>query len=217
MHEERDQGEPTMTMTMTMPQAIIDVRSPLALVDDIAPEGELRKTRALVVRRERPTDHDAVAEVHAVAFADPDREGPPGEVALVEALRQSNAYVFGLSLVAEVDDEMAGHILCTRATVNDRYPALAMAPLGVRREHRGQGVGTALVNAVLGAADALGHTMVGVLGSPEYYGRFGFQPSRVHGIEAPEAWWGDSFQVRSLTTASDQMQGRFQYAAPFNR
>ena len=204
-------------MTMTMPNTIIDVRTPLTLVDGIAPEGEVRPTRALVVRRERPTDHEAVAEVHADAFAAPDQEGPPGEVALVEALRQSNAYVFGLSLVAEVDGEMVGHVLCTRATVDDRYPALAMAPLGVRRDHRGEGVGTALVNAVLGAADALGHTMVGVLGSPDYYGRFGFSPSRVHGIDAPETWWGDSFQVRDLTTASPQMQGRFQYAAPFNR
>jgi putative acetyltransferase len=202
---------------MTMTNSTIDVRTPLTLVEGIAPEGELRPTRALVVRRERPTDHGAVAEVHADAFAAPDQEGPPGEVALVEALRQSNAYVFGLSLVAEVDGEMAGHVLVTRATVDSRYPALAMAPLGVRRDHRGQGVGTALVNAVLGAADALGHTMVGVLGSPEYYGRFGFRPSQVYGIEAPQAWWGDSFQVRALTTASDQMTGRFEYAAPFNR
>jgi putative acetyltransferase len=204
-------------MTMTMPNSTIDVRTPLTLVDGIAPEGELAPTRALVVRRERPTDHGGVAEVHADAFAAPDQEGPPGEVALVDALRQSNAYVFGLSLVAEVDGEMVGHVLCTRATVDGRYPALAMAPLGVRRDHRDQGVGTALVNAVLGAADALGHTMVGVLGSLEYYRRFGFQPSGVYGVEAPATWWGDNFQVRALTTASDQMTGRFEYAAPFNR
>jgi putative acetyltransferase len=202
-------------MTMTMPHTIIDVRTPLALVDDIGAEAGRQTARALVVRREQPTDHDAVAEVHADAFAAPDQEGPPGEVGLVAALRRSNAYVFGLSLVAEVDGELVGHILCTRATVADRYPALAMAPLGVRRDRRGQGVGTALVNGVLGAADALGHTMVGVLGSPEFYGRFGFQTSTVHGIEAPEAWWGESFQVRPLTTASPQMQGRFGYAAPF--
>ena len=155
--------------------------------------------------------------MHADAFAVPDAEGPPGEVALVEAIRESNAYVFGLSLVAEVDGEMVGHVLCSRATVENRYPALAMEPLGVRRDHRGQGVGTALVNAVLGAADALGHTMVGVLGSPEYFGRFGFEPAGVHGIEAPENWWGESFQVRTLTTAAPQMQGRFAYAPAFAR
>jgi putative acetyltransferase len=204
-------------MTMTLNDSVIDVRTPLTLVEGIAPEGEVRPTRALVVRRERPTDHGAVAEVHADAFGRPDAEGPPGEVALVEALRQSNAYVFGLSLVAEVDEELVGHVLVTRATVDQRYPALAMAPLGVRRDHRDQGIATALVNGVLGAADALGHTMVGVLGSPDWFGRFGFVPSRVHGIEAPEDWWGDSFQVRALTTASDQMTGRFEYAAPFNR
>ena len=204
-------------MSMTLPNTIIDVRTPLSLVDDLGPESGLAPTRALIVRRERPTDHEAVAEVHADAFAAPDQEGPPGEVGLVEDLRASNAYVFGLSLVAEVDGELVGHILCTRATVADRYPALAMAPLGVRRDHRGQGIGTALVNGVLGAADALGHTLVGVLGSPEFYGRFGFETSTVHGIEAPESWWGESFQVRTLTTASPQMQGRFGYAPAFTR
>jgi putative acetyltransferase len=112
---------------------------------------------------------------------------------------------------------MVGHVLATRATVDGRYPALALAPLAVAQDHRGHGIGTALVNGVLGAADALGHTMVGVLGSPDWFGRFGFQPSHELGIEAPEAWWGDNFQVRRLTTASDQMTGRFAYAAPFTR
>ncbi len=204
-------------MTMTASNSIIDITSPLTLVNGIAPEGEVASVRSLVVRREQPSDHEAVAEVHADAYAHADQVGPPGEVAVVEALRQSNAYVFGLSLVAEVDEELVGHVLVTRATVDQRYPALAMAPLGVRRDHRDQGIATALVNGVLGAADALGHTMVGVLGSPDWFGRFGFVPSRVHGIEAPEDWWGDSFQVRALTTASDQMTGRFEYAAPFNR
>jgi putative acetyltransferase len=204
-------------MTMTLSDTIVDLTTPLTLVDGIAPEGEAAATRALVVRREQPDDHGAVAEVHAEVFARPGQAGPPGEVALVEGLRTSNAYVYGLSLVAEVDGELVGHVLASRATVDGRYPALAMAPLGVRRDHRNSGVGTALVNAVLGAADALGHTMVGVLGSPEWFGRFGFQPSRAFGIEAPESWWGDSFQVRRLTTASDQMTGRFAYAAPFHQ
>jgi len=204
-------------MTMTATDSIIDITSPLTVVDGIAPEGEATSIRSLVVRREQPTDHEAVAEVHADAYARRDHTGPPGEVALVDALRRSNAYVFGLSLVAEVDGEMVGHVLASRATVDGRYPALALAPLGVRRDHQATGVGTALVNGVLGAADALGHTMVGVLGSPEWFGRFGFQPSRTYGIEAPESWWGDSFQVRRLTTASDQMTGRFAYAAPFSR
>jgi putative acetyltransferase len=204
------------TMTMTMTNHTIDLRPGLALVDETtAPSGAPQRARALVVRREQPTDHEAVADLHAEVFAAPDHDGPPGEVALIEALRRSNAYVFGLSLVAEVDGALAGHVLVTRATVDGRYPALALAPLGVRQEHRSQGVGTALVNGVLGAADALGHTMVGVLGNPEWFARFGFQPSRELGIEAPEDWWGDSFQVRHLTTASDQMTGRFGYAAPF--
>jgi putative acetyltransferase len=203
-----------MTMTMTT-QIHEDTHRPLSLVVDDGPLDLTRPTRALVVRREQPDDHDAVAALHARAFASADQDGPPGEVALVADLRRSNAYVFGLSLVAEVDGQTVGHVMCTRATVADRYPALGLAPLGVDPEHRGTGIGSALVTGVLAAADALGHTMVGVLGSPGYYARFGFVPAARHGIEAPEAWYGDQFQVRGLTTAVPSMQGRFAYAAPF--
>jgi putative acetyltransferase len=199
-------------MTMTLPDTIVDLRSSLAASDAPAVERP-----ALVVRRELPADHERVAALHTEVFAAPDEDGPPGEVGLVEAVRSSNAYVFGLSLVAEVGDELVGHVLLSRATIDDRHPALALAPLGVRASHRGRGVGTALVNGALGAADALGHTMVGVLGHPGFYGRFGFTPSAAHGIQPPEDWWGESFLVRPLTTASEKMQGQFRYSPAFSR
>jgi putative acetyltransferase len=195
---------------MTMTEGRIDLRSSLASLDR-----PIAGRPAIVVRRERPADHAAVAALHAEVFAAPDETGPPGEVALVEAIRDSGAYVFGLSLVAEVDDELVGHVLLSRATVDERHPALALAPLGVRASHRGHGIGTSLVNGALGAADALGHTMVGVLGHPGFYGRFGFTASTDLGIDPPEDWWGESFLVRPLTTASPKMQGRFRYAPAF--
>jgi putative acetyltransferase len=182
---------------------------------DLTDEVHGTRRPALVVRRELPSDHAAVARLHAKVFAVPDEDGLPEEVALVDELRRSNAYVFGLSLVAEVDGEVVGHVLCSRATVDGRHPALALAPLGVREDHRGHGVGSALVSAVLGAADALGHTMVGVLGDCGFYGRFGFQPSLAYGIEPPEDWWGETFLIRPLTTASARMQGPFAYAPAF--
>ncbi len=173
-------------------------------------------TRSLAVRRERAWDADAIAQVHTDAFSGPDLDGaPPTEVALVEAIRSSNAYVPGLSLVAEVGEDIVGHVLCSRAVVGDRYPALALAPLAVRPDARGAGVGSALVHAALGAADALGHPMVAVLGSTDWYPRFGFRPSTEVGVEAPAPWWGEHFQVRLLTTAVPTMQGRFRHAPAF--
>jgi putative acetyltransferase len=77
-------------------------------------------------------------------------------------------------------------------------------------------VGTALMHAVLGAADALGEPLVALLGNPLYYGRFGFVPAQPAGIVAPVPAWGDNFQVRTLSRYEGQT-GRFRYAAPFDR
>jgi putative acetyltransferase len=197
-------------MTMTTSTTTIDLSD-----DTVGAQVIALRRPAVVVRRELPADHDAVAALHREVFAAPDEDGPPREVGLVEELRASNAYVFGLSLVAEVDGEVVGHVLLSRATVDGRHPALALAPLAVREDHRGRGIGAGLVNAVLGAADALGHTMVGVLGHPAFWARFGFQPASTLGLEPPEDWWGETFLVRRLTTADPRMQGRFQYAPAF--
>ena len=55
---------------------------------------------------------------------------------------------------------------------------LALGPLSVRPDRQRQGVGSALMHAVLGAADALGERLVALLGSTAYYPRFGFRPAR---------------------------------------
>jgi putative acetyltransferase len=72
------------------------------------------------------------------------------------------------------------------------------------------------MHAVLGAADALGESLVGLLGNPAYYRRFGFVAAQQVGIAAPVLAWGDNFQVRTLSQY-DGRTGRFQYAGPFDR
>jgi putative acetyltransferase len=72
------------------------------------------------------------------------------------------------------------------------------------------------MHAVLGAADALDEPLVGLLGDPAYYGRFGFVPAQSIGVAAPDSSWGDSFQVRTLARYEGQT-GRFRYAEPFTR
>jgi putative acetyltransferase len=72
------------------------------------------------------------------------------------------------------------------------------------------------MHAVLGAADALGEPLVGLLGNPAYYGRFGFVPAESIGVAAPDSSWGDNFQIRTLTRY-EGVTGRFHYAAPFDR
>jgi putative acetyltransferase len=148
----------------------------------------------------------------------PDRTNPhdPAEATLLDNLRVDDAWLPALSFVAVDPSTSAiiGHVVCTRAAVDTR-PALGLGPLAVRPDRQRQGVGTALMHAVLGAADALDEPLVALLGDPEYYRRFDFHPSSVYGILPPNPQWGRYFQVRTLT-AYRPMAGTFTYAGPFD-
>jgi len=177
----------------------------------------------VLVRRELPSDVEAVRAVTAAAFrgapysAPPvDDSGDPGEATLVSWLRADAGWIPALSLVAaDPAGEVIGHAVCTRAPVAE-VPVLGCGPVSVRPDRQRSGTGSALVHALLGAADALGERLVGLLGDPAYYRRFGFVPAATVGVVAPDAAWGDHFQVRTLT-AYDGTSGPFRYAAPFDR
>ncbi|MEV0028486.1 N-acetyltransferase [Nocardia sp. NPDC050793] len=138
----------------------------------------------------------------------------PPEVDLVARLRSDAGWIPTLSLVAVEFDTVIGHVCLTRAAVGP-FPALGLGPLGVHPEHQGVGVGSALMHAALGAADALDEPLVGLLGSLDYYPRFGFVPAARLGIAPDEPDWVSHFQVRPLTTYEAQITGEFHYAEPF--
>ena len=114
------------------------------------------------------------------------------------------------------DGGLVGHVVCTRGTVG-AVPAVGLGPIAVLPSRQRGGVGSALVHAVLGAADALREPLVALLGNPGYYGRFGFEPASAHAILAPDPDWGDYFQVRLLADWTPAATGAFTYAAPFGR
>ncbi|MGW3466746.1 GNAT family N-acetyltransferase [Streptomyces olivaceoviridis] len=170
----------------------------------------------VLIRRETPADVPAVSTVTAAAFAKP--ETPVSvEVTLLDELRTCDGWLPELSLVALSDkNEVVGHAVCTRGHVGTA-PALGLGPLSVHPDYQRRGVGLALVHAVLGAADALGEPLVALLGSPAYYGRYGFRTSTDYGITAPNPSWGEYFQVRTLTAHDPALRGVFKYAEPFQR
>jgi putative acetyltransferase len=167
----------------------------------------------MMIRREVPADAGAIRAVHAAAFARDGSASPP-EVALVDQLRECDGWIPELSLVA-VDPGVVGHVVCTRAQVGD-HPALGLGPLGVRPDRQRQGVGSALMHAVLGAADARDEPVVVLLGS-RYYRRFGFVDAARLGIVPPTSEWASHFQARPLAAYDAAAVGVFRYAEPFER
>lgn len=138
----------------------------------------------MIVRDEHPRDRAAVRSVNLAAF------GTSAEADLVDALRgQAHPIV---SLVAEVDGEVVGHILFSPVTLSG-HPELrlmGLAPMAIAPAHQRKGIGSALARAGLERCRQLEVGAVVVLGHPSYYPRFGFAPSVRFGIrceyEAPD-------------------------------
>ena len=95
------------------------------------------------IRRERPADYEMIYQVIKEAFASADRSDG-NEQDLVVALRKGESYIPELSLVATIDKQIVGHIMFTKALVNNT-PVLALAPLSVLPAFQHKGVGTALI------------------------------------------------------------------------
>ena len=107
---------------------------------------------------------------------------------LVERLRQSEAFVPELSLVAEKKGQLVGHILITKIKIINQekeLESLALAPVSVHPSFRNQGIAGALVREAHAAARQLGFTSVILLGHATYYPRFGYQKASKFSIRLP--------------------------------
>lgn len=136
--------------------------------------------RTTTIRTAGPEDLDAVLAVERAAF------GGETEAGLVRSLvADPTAFVDGLSLVADDDGTVVGHVLFTQATCIGGEPAVLLAPLAVAPAHQRSGVGSALVRAGLARAQELGFGVALVLGDPAYYTRFEFEPAYRSGILPP--------------------------------
>lgn len=141
-----------------------------------------------IIRREKPEDIEAIYQVNMQAF------GRKVEAELVNNLRKRN--IVTLSLVAEQDGRIVGHILFSPVAVESEHSsfgAITLAPIAVLPECQRKGIGSQLVAKGLETCRNLGHEIVTVVGHPEYYPRFGFVPAKSNGIECefevPDVAW----------------------------
>lgn len=130
----------------------------------------------MMIRAETSDDRQGVYALNLAAFE------TPAEADLVDALRREADPC--ISLVAEDDGEVIGHLLFSpaRLSADPGARALALGPMAVTPARQREGVGSALLRAGLERCKKLGYRAVFVLGHPRYYPRFGFVPASRFGI-----------------------------------
>jgi putative acetyltransferase len=127
----------------------------------------------VIIRNEIESDIQVITEVTQTAF----KTCPHGdhtEQFIIAALRAAGALT--VSLVAEVGQEVVGHVAFSPVTVSDGSPHwYGLGPVSVLPKHQRQGIGTALIHEGLSRLKALGAQGCVLVGEPAYYQRFGFR------------------------------------------
>ena len=170
------------------------------------------------IRQENSSDHPMVAEVIKSAYEDVGYSNHR-EQFMVERLRNSAAFIPQLSLVAQVNHEIIGHILLTKIAIHNHgksTTSLALAPLSVTPKFQGKGVGSKLVAEAHRLAKELGYQSVTVLGHPKYYPRFGYEPMKRYGLELPFDVREENCMVVCLSENEwSGMAGKIEYPSEF--
>lgn len=165
------------------------------------------------IRQETVNDQQTVYALVSEAFATAEH-ADGNEQDIVNALRKGDAFIPELSLVAEMDGQLVGHILFTRAKVN-QDEVLVLAPLSVKPEYQRQGVGKALIAEGHRIAKQLGYAYSLVLGSETYYPQMGYLPAQQLGIEVPEGIPQENFMAIQLQENAKSICGAVTYPEEF--
>ena len=142
----------------------------------------------MIIRSEKPSDIEAIAEVTEVAFED-QSFSQQTEHFIIRDLRAAGALT--ISFVAEVDGRVVGHIAFSPVTISDGTTNWhGLGPVSVLPEYQGRRIGTALVDSGLSLLKSMGSKGCALVGLPAYFNRFGFKnhPQLIHEGIPPEVF-----------------------------
>ncbi|EMI15772.1 GCN5-related N-acetyltransferase [Rhodopirellula maiorica SM1] len=164
----------------------------------------------ITLRPERTEDRQSIWNVNHAAF------GNDAEANLVDALRKGGFAT--VSVVAEIDGEIVGHILFSPVSIltsDQTIAAVSLAPMAVQPRYQRQGIGSKLVQSGLQSCRDQGCQIAVVLGHPKFYSRFGFSSDLARPLESPfgggEAWMA----IELVSGALSGVTGSVQYSPPF--
>lgn len=147
----------------------------------------------ILIRDETPADYAAITTVTAAAFERLEISSHT-EQYIVDALRAAGALT--VSLVAELDGQVVGHIAFSPVSISDGTPDwYGLGPVSVLPDFQRQGIGAALIREGLARLRVLGARGCCLVGHPEYYPKFGFRNVPGLGLEGvpPEVFFALSF------------------------
>lgn len=151
---------------------------------------------AMKIRNETDADVHPITEVTVAAFETLEISNHT-EQFIIEALRAAKALT--LSLVAEVDGRVVGHIAFSPVTVSDgTMHWYGLGPVSVLPEYQRKGIGKALIQEGLSRLKDLDAKGCCLVGHPQYYRKFGFENVAGLGHEGvpQEAFFALSFDGR---------------------
>ncbi|HVL35879.1 MAG TPA: N-acetyltransferase [Burkholderiales bacterium] len=129
--------------------------------------------RKPVIRSETAADAGAIAEVTEAAFRTLEVSNHT-EQFIIEALRAAGA--LAVSLVAEAEGRVVGHVAFSPVTISDGTPDwYGLGPVSVLPQYQRQGIGKALIREGLARLKALNARGCCLVGHPEYYEKLGFR------------------------------------------
>lgn len=164
------------------------------------------------IREEQLSDIEKIYQVNTEAFE------TKAEADLVNALRNSGCNY--ISLVAEIESKIVGHILFTPVELTENknnLKIMGLAPMAVVSQFQKNGIGSKLVNAGLEICKSQGYEAVVVLGHPAYYPKFGFVPSVNYSIKSEYDVPAGVFMVLELAPeALKGHKGIIKYHEEFN-